>query len=65
MIASFAMCLRYSFGMIAEADRLEAAVAAVLDDGLRTRDIASEGARSVGTTEMGDAILAKYLALSN
>src|SRR5947208_972009 len=41
MIASFAMCLRYSFGMVAEADRLEGAIAAVLDDGLRTKDILS------------------------
>src|SRR5438874_2087750 len=41
MIASFAMCLRYSFNMVAEADRLEAAIAAVLDEGYRTKDIIS------------------------
>ncbi len=64
MIASFAMCLRYSFGMVAEADRLEAAIAAVLDDGLRTADIYSTGMKKVGTSEMGDAITAKFLALS-
>ncbi|MGH6762270.1 MAG: 3-isopropylmalate dehydrogenase [Phyllobacterium sp.] len=64
MIASFAMCLRYSFNMIAEADRLEAAIAAVLDDGIRTADIWSEGNRKVGTVEMGDAILAKFKALA-
>jgi 3-isopropylmalate dehydrogenase len=64
MIASFAMCLRYSFGMTAEADRLEAAIAAVLDDGLRTADIHSDGMKKVGTAEMGDAITAKFLALS-
>ncbi|WP_292651732.1 3-isopropylmalate dehydrogenase, partial [Mesorhizobium sp.] len=61
MIASFAMCMRYSFGMVAEADRLEGAIAAVLDDGLRTRDIHSPGMTEVGTTEMGDAIIAKFL----
>ncbi|RUU58458.1 3-isopropylmalate dehydrogenase [Mesorhizobium sp. M2C.T.Ca.TU.002.02.1.1] len=61
MIASFAMCLRYSFGMVAEADKLEAAVAAVLDDGLRTKDIFSAGMKEVGTAEMGDAIIAKFL----
>ncbi len=61
MIASFAMCLRYSFAMAAEADRLEAAIAAVLDDGLRTGDIAPAGAASVGTEAMGDAIIAKFL----
>ncbi|MBE1204383.1 3-isopropylmalate dehydrogenase [Aminobacter carboxidus] len=62
MIASFAMCLRYSFNMVAEADRLEAAIAAVLDDGLRTKDIMSEGKTEVGTTAMGDAIIAKFFA---
>ncbi|MDH6231377.1 3-isopropylmalate dehydrogenase [Mesorhizobium soli] len=64
MIASFAMCLRYSFNMVAEADRLEAAIAAVLDDGLRTKDIMSEGRTEVSTTQMGDAIVAKFLALA-
>src|SRR6202045_2140147 len=39
MIGSFAMALRYSFGLNEAADRLEAAVAGVLDAGLRTADI--------------------------
>ncbi|MEQ8402331.1 3-isopropylmalate dehydrogenase [Roseitalea porphyridii] len=60
MIASFAMCLRYSFAMTDEAARLENAIAKVLDDGLRTADIMGEGARKVSTAEMGDAILAAY-----
>ncbi|MEQ8480811.1 MAG: 3-isopropylmalate dehydrogenase [Hoeflea sp.] len=60
MIASFAMCLRYSFEMVAEADRLEAAIASVLDKGLRTGDIMSEGCTQISTAEMGDAILAAY-----
>jgi 3-isopropylmalate dehydrogenase len=64
MIASFAMCLRYSFNMVAEADNLEKAIAEVLDSGVRTGDIMSEGGRQVGTTEMGDAILAAFKALS-
>ena len=64
MIASLAMCLRYSFNLIAEADRLEAAIAGVLDDGLRTGDIWSEGTKKVGTTEMGNAILEKFKALA-
>jgi 3-isopropylmalate dehydrogenase len=63
MIASFAMCLRYSFGMVAEADRVEKAIAGVLDDGLRTADIADKGAATVTTTVMGDAIIAKYRSL--
>ena len=64
MIASFAMCLRYSFNMVKEADNLEKAIAAVLDKGIRTADIMSEGATKVGTAEMGDAILAEFKALS-
>ncbi|AOF89651.1 3-isopropylmalate dehydrogenase [Sinorhizobium sp. RAC02] len=64
MIASFAMCLRYSFNMVAEADNLEKAIADVLDSGVRTGDIMSEGSRQVGTTEMGDAILAAFKTLS-
>ena len=64
MIASFAMCLRYSFNMVAEADNLERAIADVLDSGVRTGDIMSEGSRQVGTTEMGDAILDAFRKLS-
>ena len=61
MLASFAMALRYSFGMIELANKLEAAIAAVLDEGLRTGDIA-QGGKSVGTQEMGAAILKKLAA---
>jgi 3-isopropylmalate dehydrogenase len=57
-LASFAMCLRYSFDLGEAADRVEAAIARVLDQGLRTADIGQEGCRTVGTREMGDAILA-------
>ena len=64
MIASFAMCLRYSFNMVAEADRLEAAIASILDAGLRTRDIMSPGMTEVGTVEMGTAIRDRFLAQS-
>ncbi len=64
MIASFAMCLRYSFNMVTEADRLEKAIADVLDSGIRTGDIMADGCRKVGTAEMGDAILAAFRKLS-
>jgi 3-isopropylmalate dehydrogenase len=64
MIASFAMCLRYSFNMVTEADNLEKAISEVLDSGIRTGDIMAEGSRQVGTTEMGDAILAAFRRLS-
>jgi 3-isopropylmalate dehydrogenase len=36
----------------------------VLADGLRTGDIASAGAASIGTTQMGDAIVEKFLSLA-
>jgi len=64
MIASFAMCLRYSFEMIEEATRLETAIANVLDKGIRTADIAAAGDSPVSTSQMGDAILEEYKALS-
>ncbi len=64
MIASFAMCLRYSFNMVAEADRLEKAIAEVLDSGLRTGDIMSAGMKQVSTVEMGDAIVERFRALA-
>ncbi|MCH2200672.1 MAG: 3-isopropylmalate dehydrogenase [Fuerstiella sp.] len=51
-----AMLLRHSLSLSAEAAAIEAAVDSVLKQGLRTRDIAT-GDSSVGTTEMGDAIL--------
>ena len=57
-IASFAMCLRYSFDLGDAADRIEKAIADVLDQGLRTADIRQEGCKTVGTREMGDAIIA-------
>ncbi|HSI41223.1 MAG TPA: 3-isopropylmalate dehydrogenase [Xanthobacteraceae bacterium] len=59
MIGSLAMALRYSFGLGEAADRIETAISAVLADGLRTADIRSEGTTTVGTSGMGDAILAK------
>ena len=53
MLASFAMALRYSFDMGALADRLDAAIAAVLAKGLRTADIKSEGTTAVSTSADG------------
>jgi 3-isopropylmalate dehydrogenase len=55
---SVAMMLRYTLGAPELAQRIESAVARVLDQGLRTRDIQSPGTRVVGTGEMGDAIVA-------
>ncbi|MGZ5827463.1 MAG: isocitrate/isopropylmalate family dehydrogenase, partial [Xanthobacteraceae bacterium] len=64
MIASFGMALRYSFGMLKEADLIDQAIAAALAKGLRTGDIASPGSTVVGTTKMGEAILAEMERLS-
>ena len=58
-ILSAAMMLRYSFDMATEADDIEAAVNAVLDKGLRTADMMSDGCTLVGCKAMGDAILAE------
>ncbi|WP_181701578.1 3-isopropylmalate dehydrogenase [Chthonobacter albigriseus] len=60
MIASFAMALRYSFGLVDLSDKLDQAIAAVLARGLRTRDIGGEGVTLVSTAEMGDAIRTEY-----
>jgi 3-isopropylmalate dehydrogenase len=57
-ILSLAMMLRYSLDQPALAGHIEQAVSRVLDDGLRTPDIASPGTRTVGTREMGDAVVA-------
>ncbi len=57
-ILSVAMMLRYSLGYSEQADRIEKAVGNVLDQGLRTPDIAAEGQPTVGTVEMGDAVVA-------
>ena len=57
-ILSAAMMLRFSLNQPAAADRIEAAVKAVLSAGLRTPDIWSEGTTKVGTREMGDAVVA-------
>lgn len=56
-ILSVAMMLRYSLGADEAAAAIEVAVGRVLDQGLRTADIMSEGATQVGTREMGDAVL--------
>ena len=63
MIASFAMALRYSFGLGSWADKVEQAIANVLAKGLRTRDIAGGGAH-VSTRDMGAAILAELKSLT-
>jgi 3-isopropylmalate dehydrogenase len=57
-ILSAAMLLRHSFGMDAQAARVEQAVRRVLASGLRTGDIQQPGCERVGTRRMGDAVVA-------
>src|SRR5436190_9398180 len=57
-ILSVAMMLRYTLNDFAAAERVERAVAAVLERGLRTGDIYTDGMTRVGTTQMGDAVAA-------
>ncbi len=58
-ILSYAMALRYSYDMPDAADAVEKAVEDVLAEGYRTGDIMQDGMKLVGTTEMGDTIIAK------
>ena len=58
-ILSLSMALRYSLNLDKEAVLLDTAVQQVLDDGLRTKDIMSNGKKEVSTTDMGDAIISK------
>jgi len=57
-ILSAALLLRHSLGLEGEARAIEAAVAKALSRGARTADIAANGAKSLSTREMGDAVLA-------
>ena len=57
-ILSVAMMLRYSLDQPALAARVEKAVDDVLDQGLRTPDIMSDGKTEVNCEAMGDAVLA-------
>jgi 3-isopropylmalate dehydrogenase len=60
-ILSLAMLLRFSLGEIEAADAIENAVSKAIADGFRTGDIATgrEGETKVGTSGMGDAVLAR------
>ncbi|MEE8482539.1 MAG: 3-isopropylmalate dehydrogenase [Acidiferrobacterales bacterium] len=57
-ILSVAMMMRYTLGEPAMAERIEQAVSAVLDQGLRTADIFTGAGTNVSTAEMGDAVVA-------
>ncbi|TEU29250.1 3-isopropylmalate dehydrogenase [Alkanindiges illinoisensis] len=56
-ILSVAMMLRYTFREETAAKAIEDAVGKVLDQGLRTGDIMSDGMTQVGTQAMGEAVV--------
>ena len=58
-ILSVAMMLRTTFENSSDAERIENAVKNVLANGLRTADIAHAGENYIGTSEMGDAVVAE------
>ncbi len=62
MILSAALMLSHVYSLDAESAAIESAVGQVLEDGLRTNDLAREGGATVGTSEMGSAVAA---AISN
>jgi len=59
---SAAMMLRHGLGRADDAARIDSAVDAVLDRGLRTPDLAGEGETAVGTDEVTEAVLAELNA---
>ena len=64
-IMSLAMLMRYSLDRGDVADAIERAVEQVLEQGLRTADIYTEGCEKVGTAAMGDAVVAAITSAAN
>ncbi|MBW3553730.1 MAG: 3-isopropylmalate dehydrogenase [Gemmatimonadetes bacterium] len=62
-ILSAAMLLRHSLGLVREAAAIEAAVAAVIEDGILTGDVAGAGAPVHRTEEVGAAVVGKLTAV--
>ena len=56
-ILSVSMMLRYSLNQAELAEKIDSAVSVVLDQGYRTKDIAGDSQKVVGTEEMGDLVV--------
>ena len=56
-ILSFAMCLKYSFGMDAESDLINKSVNKVLSEGFKTADLIGDEGKNLSTEEMGNQII--------
>lgn len=63
-LLSVSMMLRYSMNEITASEQLACAIDNVLEQGLRTKDIANENSEVVGTKEMGQAIRSALSRLS-
>ena len=59
-ILSFAMCLKYSFAMDSEAEKINAAVNNVLTAGFKTKDLIGNNEQNLSTQQMGDNIVEAY-----
>ena len=55
-VLSAAMMLKYTFGLVKEADAIENAVKNVLEEGCRTPDLMTDGKKQVSTSEIGTLI---------
>ncbi|MFI3116076.1 MAG: 3-isopropylmalate dehydrogenase [Clostridia bacterium] len=56
-VLSCAMMLKYTFGLLKEAESIENAINDVLNNGFRTKDISKDGEKTLSTSEMGAKIL--------
>ena len=59
-ILSFAMCLKYSFAMDSEAEKINEAVNNVLTSGYKTKDLIGNNEQNLSTQQMGDKIVEAY-----
>ena len=59
-ILSFAMCLKYSFAMDSEAEKINKAVNNVLTAGFKTKDLIGNNEQNLSTQQMGDKIVEAY-----
>jgi 3-isopropylmalate dehydrogenase len=64
-MASYAMALRYSCGLVREADLIDKAIANTLAQGYRTADIMQPNMRKAGTAEMGKVIVEEVEKLAD
>ncbi len=62
-ISSLAMMFRYSFGYEKEANIIDQAIKNILNNNIKTIDIAKKGEKTYSTSEIGDAIVKEIIKL--